>query len=201
MKIAKFRCHTIQRTCVKSYKTVKSYKPHLQRDFSNRCCYCNLCEDTLGLIPFEVDHFIPRHEFIGKRNELDTCYRNLVLACPKCNRAKSDQFEGDVYAQQIENELFYNPDEVDYNQIFYRDELGRIASDDPKGQRMIAQLQLYRTIHSYAWLLERLARLIDRLDERTKQEKGEGKKDLENIRYRMLDERYKIEQQFIAAYR
>ena len=44
-------------------------------------------------------------------------------------------------------------------------------------------------------------RAFDRLDERAKQEEGKGKKDLENIRYRMLDERYKIEQQFIAAYR
>lgn len=201
MKIAEFRQHMIQRTCEKSYKTVKSYRPYLLRDFSNRCCYCNLWENTLGLIPFEIDHFVPKHEFIDKRDELDTCYRNLVLACPKCNRAKSDQFEGDIYAKQIENKLFYNPDEVDYNKVFYRDELGRIVSDDPKGQEMIIRLQLYRTIHSYAWILERLDRLIDRLDERAKQEVGEGKRSLEEIRYRMLDERHKMGRQFIVAYR
>lgn len=201
MKVAEFRQHTIQRTCEKTYKIVQSYKPHLQRDFSQRCCYCNLWYDTLGIIPFEIDHFIPKSEFEGKRDDLDTLYRNLMLACPKCNRAKSNQFMGDINAPQIENELFYNPDTVDYNQIFYRDELGRIASDDPKGQDMINRLKLYRMIHSYAWVLERLGRLIDRLAKRSAQEEGENRRRLEEIRYRMLDERYKIEQQFVVAYR
>lgn len=201
MKIADFRTHQICRNCSKKYKDYHDYKPYLLEDFAHRCCYCNLHEDTIGVILFQIDHFIPRKEFEGKRDELKIRYDNLMLACPKCNRAKSDQYEGDIYASEIENRLFYNPDQVDYNLIFYRDELGGIASDDPKGQAMIDRLKLYRPIHNYAWILEKYDSLIKRLDKLIESATGQKKQLLEQIQNQLYKDHYKKRIQFNAAYR
>lgn len=200
MKIAHFRDHSIQRTCKKQYKDYHSYKKYLQKDFSNRCCYCNLCEKTIGVISFQIDHFIPRKHFQGVRDELDTTYENLMLACPKCNWAKADQYDGDLTLPQIENRLFYNPELTNYNQIFYRDELGCIVSDDPKGKEVIKRLKLYHTIHSYAWLLERLTNVIDLLELKMQNETDEKKRKMEKDRDQLLREYYKIDRQFRAVY-
>ena len=48
---------------------------------------------------------------------------------------------------------------TDYNRIFYRNELGGIDLDDPKGCEMIKLLKLYCPVHNPAWLLERMERL------------------------------------------
>ena len=200
MKIADFRSHSIQRTCTKKYIDYHSYKKYLQEDFSHRCCYCNLCEDMIGLVPFQIDHFIPRKHFTKVRDSLETEYENLMFSCPKCNRAKGDQYEGDLKSPQIENRLFYNPDQVDYNLIFYRDEFGGIASDDPKGQDMIRRLKLYRTVHRYAWILEKLDLLIARLEEKISRETGEEKIRLERTLTELLQEYRKIDKQFRAIY-
>lgn len=70
---------------------------------------------------------------------------------------------GDKKNLTINNELFYNPVEVDYNDIFYRNEDGMIDSDDEKGRRMIAELKLYRTLYGYAWILEELDNTAEKL--------------------------------------
>lgn len=120
MKKIRFRQHQIRRSCDCEFQDYHSYLPYLKNDFSCRCNYCNIHEETLGTASFQIDHFIPQKSFKGKQDQLLTQYNNLVLACPKCNRAKSDQFQGDVSKSKIENALFYNPDYTDYNDIFYR---------------------------------------------------------------------------------
>lgn len=201
MKIADFCKHRIHRNCDKEYKDYHDYRPYLQKDFAHRCCYCNLHEDTIGVLSFQIDHFIPRKEFEGKRDELKTQYDNLMFTCPKCNRAKSNQYEGDITTPEIENRLFYNPDLVDYNLIFYRDELGGIASDDPKGRAMINQLKLYRPIHNYAWILEKYDDLIKRLDKKIETVTGESKQRLVEMQGQLYKDYYKKLKQFIVAYR
>ena len=200
MKIEKFRNHDIKRTCKKNFKDYHSYKKYLQADFSHRCCYCNLSEKTFGVISFQIDHFIPKNHFKNRRDELETLYENLMLTCPKCNRAKSDQYEGDIESPHIENRLIYNPDQVNYTSIFYRDALGQIASDDPKGKAMIRRLKLYRPIHSYAWILEKLTHIIERLDERVSVAIGDEKVRLEEKRNQLSNEYFKIYRQFVASY-
>lgn len=87
---------------------------------------------------------------------MDNDYTNLIYSCPKCNNAKHDKFEGDLSVKNPTNELFYDPVLVDYNTIFYRNEVGAIASDDPKGQNMIKLLELYRSIHILGWICEEM---------------------------------------------
>lgn len=200
MSLSKFRNHNITRTCDKEYKDYHSYQKFLLTDFSCRCCYCNIHKKTLGTSSFQIDHFVPKKRFEGKRDELLTKYDNLMLACPKCNRAKSDQFEGDIFSATIENDLFYNPDYVDYNTIFYRNELGGISSDDEKGKDMIKRLKLYRPIHSYAWVLESLDRLINQIDAKLNSDTGEDLASLEDIRNKLAYKYFTMQGHFVSAY-
>lgn len=201
MSISKFKNHQIVRNCDKHYDDYHNYKPYLLEDFSHRCCYCNIHEQTLELVPFQIDHFIPKKRFEGKRDELLTQYNNLMLSCPKCNRAKSDQYVGDLMSPTIENQLFYNPDKTNYNDIFYRNELGGISSDDEKGKDMIKRLKLYRPLHNYAWLLEKLDHILTNLDSQIALSDGEKKEKLEEMQGRLAVKYRKMRKHFVAAYR
>lgn len=159
----KFREHTIKRTCTKEYKDYHKYKQYLKSDFQERCCYCNLLDKSITT-PFEIDHFIPRDAFKAEWPECDTLYENLMYSCKKCNNAKSNDYKGDISKRVIENEYFYNPAEVDYGEVFYRNDSGGISSDDEKGRDMISKLKLYRPIHNLAWICERLKDTRDKLD-------------------------------------
>ncbi|MBQ1736452.1 MAG: HNH endonuclease [Lachnospiraceae bacterium] len=201
MKRYSFRQHQIRRTCTKTFDDYHSYSRYLHEDFSHRCCYCNVHEKTLGLLSFQIDHFIPEARFKGIRDELKTQYNNLMLACPKCNNAKSDQYEGNILSTSIENQYFYNPDQVDYNTIFYRNEIGGISSDDPKGKEMIRRLKLYRKLHNLAWVLEQIDDLLVILQRQEELECGEKREKIQIQRLRLLDKRCRMQAQFIAAYR
>jgi hypothetical protein len=51
--------------------------------FANRCAYCRTAED-LTATQFEIEHIVP--SAAGG----ETVFANLCLACPMCNRFKSD---------------------------------------------------------------------------------------------------------------
>ena len=202
MKYAQFKEHEIRRTCTKQFDTPQKYRPYLQKDFQGRCCYCNMPED-LVTVPYHVEHFIPEKAFKGIRDELKTDYNNLMWSCPKCNLSKGEKYQGNIHDDsKIANEYFYNPVEMDYNRIFYRNELGGIDSDDQKGREMIKLLKLYRPVHNLAWLLERMERLCAQLEERQKTEKNLGKRQLlESAAGKVARECVKNEKLFRAVYR
>ena len=165
MRYAAFKNHKIQKTCKEKFDDEKKYRDILKKDFSDRCCYCNM-PGGLVTTPYHIEHFIPKKAFEGKRDSLKTDYQNLMWSCPKCNLSKGDKYKGDLeHDDRIVNELFYNPVMTDYNDIFYRNELGGIDSEDPKGREMIRLLKLYRPIHNLAWLVERLELLYDRIED------------------------------------
>lgn len=152
-----FRRSNIKRTCDKHYEDYHSYAPYLKKDFDNRCTYCATWDTLIEPLSFQIDHFIPENTFKkAERRDLKNNYYNLMYACPICNRLKSNQFKGEISGDIISNELFYNPDITNYNEIFYRDEKGRIMSDDILGKDMIKRLQLYRPTRQLAWFLEQL---------------------------------------------
>ena len=202
MRYAEFKDHKIQRTCTKEFKHFRTYAKYLQKDFHNRCCYCNMSDELLT-VSYHVEHFIPRKAFEGVRDELDTDYNNLMWACPKCNLSKGNKYKGDLLnSDKIENKFFYNPVETDYNTIFYRNEFGGIASDDPKGKEMIRLLKLYRLVHNLAWLLERFENLTIQLSEKIKQEKNPEKaKILEEALNKVGVQCVRLEQIFRAVYK
>ena len=58
------------------------------RDYFGHCCaYCQTAE-SLTVVTFEVEHILPRS--LGGLTECD----NLCLACPSCNRHKSNRLVG-----------------------------------------------------------------------------------------------------------
>ena len=202
MRYDKFKEHKIQRTCDKHFNVPKKYSPYLQKDFHGRCCYCNMSEE-LVTVPYHVEHFIPVKVFTGVKDSLDVDYNNLMWSCPKCNLSKGDKYQGDIVNDsEIVNELFYNPVETDYNEIFYRNELGGISSDDPKGREMIKMLKLYRPVHNLAWLLERLEKLCAELEKQKVREKDpERKRLLGAAEGAVAIKCVKIEQEFRAVYK
>ena len=159
--------------------------------------------DELLTVSFHVEHFIPQKSFEGVKDTLKTDYNNLMWACPKCNLSKGNKYKGSLLDNdKIENELFYNPVDIDYNDIFYRNELGGIESDDPKGKEMIKLLKLYRPVHNFAWLLERLENLTIQLDAKEKQEEDEERaKILGEALKKAGVECIKLEQLFRAVYK
>ena len=159
-----FRNHKIRRSCTKRYSRYQDYKPYLAEDFHHRCAYCNLL-DTEITSYFEVDHFVPVAEIEQHPSfsYLKNDYQNLVYSCRNCNSAKSDIFEGDICKNPYENEKFYEPEKNDYNDIFYRNNIGTICSNDIKGKNMIVDLKLYRPINNIAWICEQLDMLSEKL--------------------------------------
>lgn len=163
-KIGEFRYHKIIRTCQKKYKNYKSYKKNLKKDFESKCAYCNVSDEQITT-PFEVDHFVPSkicEEY--NRCDLITDYSNLIYSCKKCNLAKSDLYNGSKIPEELSNDRFYNPVDVDFNNIFYRNIIGGIDSQDIKGRNMIVDLKLYRVFHNYAWISEELFRVRSEID-------------------------------------
>ena len=124
-----------------------------------------------------------------------------MLCCPKCNRAKSDQYDGDILSYSVENALFYNPDTVDFNSIFYRNELGGISSDDEKGKKIIQLLRLYRPLHNYAWVLEKLDTIIAQLEVQIEHSSGEKKESLQLLQEKLMAKYYRMRTHFVVAYR
>lgn len=197
----KFREHAPVRTCTKKYADFHRYKSYLEDDFQNRCAYCNLNKAAITT-PFEIDHYIPLSVFKNDWPELETTYDNLILACKKCNRAKSNQYEGDLSKKEIVNELFYDPVLTEYNDIFYRNEMGEICSNDAKGLSMISKLRLYRPIHSSAWVSEQLGLTCKKLKKYmdTLDPKSEAYKKLKDARYELMSYYTEFIELFLANY-
>ena len=53
--------------------------------------FCAYCKKPLTRAQVQVDHIIPLNNPLGQNNRF-----NLVAACAKCNRDKSDKFDGRV---------------------------------------------------------------------------------------------------------
>ena len=200
MKIKDFKNHDIVRSSPKKKKNYREYKPFLKHDFKGRCAYCNLRDEAITT-PFHIDHFIPQKKFKGIRDDLDSEYTNLIYSCPKCNNAKGEYFEGNIYEENPTNELFYDPALVDYNTIFYINEVGTIASDDSKGQNMIKLLKLYRPIHILGWICEEMKLVRVELESAIEKETDVEKKQLLIDAKNQINDKYcKYRDIFIASY-
>lgn len=77
--------------------------------FSSCCAYCQT-DEALTVTTFEIEHIIP------KSQGGDTEFQNLCLACPACNRFKSDRVQGMSDAGK-ESYLFH-PQQDDWHDHF-----------------------------------------------------------------------------------
>ena len=173
----RFKEHKINKSENIHFDNINEYSPNIKKDFNNHCCYCNTLDELVAPLPFEKDHFVPRAVF-EKNNclSLDNDYKNLMYSCPKCNGTKGKKHSGNIGKGEVVNDCFYNPVEVDYNSIFYRNEYGIIQSDDEKGKQMLKDLRLYRKLHAFAYVLEKYKTTKDILDQKYEQEENKNKK-------------------------
>ena len=116
----------------KELKDYKGYKDALEQDFYSKCGYTFCQQDWFGgKRNFQIDHFKPK----------------LVYSCSYVNRAKSNDIGN-----------YIDPCDVDYNEHFYRDELGNIypVENSEAAKYMYKKLKLYLKRYGIIWMLEQL---------------------------------------------
>jgi hypothetical protein len=148
-----FRDSTPKRSYTgKELANYRDYKDYLEKDFNQRCGYTDCHQFWFGSKRnFQIDHFKPIKHF----PELETKYSNLVYSCSYVNRAKWD----------VGN--YIDPCDIDYNQHFYRDELGNIfpKSDSDAAKYMHKKLKLFLKRYGIIWMLDQLEQRMYKLQE------------------------------------
>jgi hypothetical protein len=120
---------------------MKVYIPvELQRQvrerFANCCAYCRTAED-LTVVTFEFEHIVPR---AGG----ETSFGNLCLACPTCNRFKSDFVTAQDPVTQTEEPLFHPQQDRWLDHFSWNNDATVIVGLTPTGRATIATLRMNR---------------------------------------------------------
>ena len=156
-KIIKRRTYTIK----KDYTECKDI---LAEDFQQMCGYCGKDRKVL-LKQFQIDHFAPKSKFPDKKN----IYENLVLACPQCNRLKSDKWIGENSEISNDGEKgFVDPADEEYSKHLYRDDNGKIMYNTKVGEYMYNVLKFNIRKTDLIWKIMKLNELKKELKENVK---------------------------------
>lgn len=156
-KIIKRRTYTIK----KDYTECKDI---LAEDFQQMCGYCGKDRKVL-LKQFQIDHFAPKSKFPDKKN----IYENLVLACPQCNRLKSDKWIGENSEISNDGEKgFVDPADEEYSKHLYRDDNGKIMYNTKVGEYMYNVLKFNIRKTDLIWKIMKLNELKKELKENLK---------------------------------
>lgn len=119
-----------------SYVSVK-LRRSIRELFEGRCGYCQTAEALTADI-FEIEHIVPRA--VGG----ETVFENLCLACPSCNRYKSDRVSFLSKPSDSEVELFH-PQQNDWLVHFrWNDDATELLGLTPIGQATIDLLRINR---------------------------------------------------------
>ena len=115
------------------YADYKQYADEIAEDCQDRCVYCDAkTVENLGGDAFQLDHFRPQKHF----PDLKCDPENLVLACPACNRFKSDYWPAGKKSTVtfVGGSGFLDPFKEDRNDYFLIGPGGKIsAKQDPAG--------------------------------------------------------------------
>jgi uncharacterized protein (TIGR02646 family) len=148
-------------------------KEALEKLYRNKCAYCETKSER-----WDVEHFRPKSIYYWLAYSWD----NLLFACPDCNGFKSNHFEvlehrveyqvEDILAihslmkkyNQIENNLFFNPEIEDPEPNIRFEVNGKIISDDNRLNYTIEKCKLNRSklIFARAKLWKDLKVILDR---------------------------------------
>lgn len=130
----------------------KRYKRLFAGAYNNKCAYCGVSLDVLGLTEFEIDHIIPKSSARFK-TKADAGYMdNLTLACYNCNRKKDDFDIGDQDRYKV------NPDGVDICNSFTRNEdyyikISESCLNDPSVHAFYDKIGFGEQVHRLDYLL------------------------------------------------
>jgi len=131
--------------------------------YDSRCSYCGCSVDILPRTLFEIDHYFPESKFNNKPEAGKMS--NIVLACRKCNGAKSNSTD-DTYDEKM------HPYRDEILEIFCRDEMFKIAitethKDNVSVRSFYDALKLYEQTRRLDYLLVYLHAYINILDKST----------------------------------
>lgn len=174
---------TPSRTFEEKYKSYRSYKKPIIKDFNNRCGYCDSLDFWCGGPRFyHIDHFKPKSIF----PELETEYSNLVYACPYCNIFKSNDWSVDEVCKYID------PCEVEYSEHLYRERNGAILPSTKCGEFISEKLHLYLLRHRVTWMLTRIQDVLVELNnfmlDQTDLEENENVNQMKNKHFELSSE-------------
>lgn len=105
--------------------------------FASCCAYCRTAEDLTVAI-FEFEHIVPRSAGGA------TVFDNLCLACPTCNRFKSDLQMAPDPVTQHEVPLFHPQQHRWLDHFSWNEDATRIVGVTPLGRATIAALKMNR---------------------------------------------------------
>ena len=106
--------------------------------FGSCCAYCRTAE-SLTVAIYEIEHITPRSA--GG----ETVFENLCLACPTCNRYKSDRTAAIDPATQQEAALFHPQRDVWTAHFTWNEEATEIIEITPIGRATIDALRMNRS--------------------------------------------------------
>lgn len=112
-------------------------KRHVRERFANRCAYFRTAED-LTATQFEIEHIDPRAA--GG----ETAFANLCLACPMCNRFKSDSSSAVDPVTAISVPLFHPQLQVWREHFEWSNDATEIIGLSPVGRATIVALRMNR---------------------------------------------------------
>lgn len=177
----------------------------ISKDCLHRCIYCDILTEEMGGEGMQLDHFRPQKYF----SDLKAHPCNLCLACPKCNRLKSDDWPCEKYKDSpsfVGGLGYLDPFNIDRSKYLRVDNDGQIKPKDGPVKYMIEKMFLNRQSRTQirrrrllAKKKEQLSASITKLMEQLLQDTkvvGSQSKDfsqrLEHILLlkRMLDESY-----------
>jgi len=146
------------------WKTNKTNKEYLAKDFNHRCAYCDDFDLFNGEFrAYHVEHFAPKEKFPSLKYE----YSNLLYACPYCNGAKSDKWpSSDPKINVVENKGFLDPCKDEYYENLHRNDDGSIGYDTPLGEYIFKELNLGLKRHKYIYIQTELDDYLHLLEDR-----------------------------------
>ena len=145
----------IKRRKIEDERKYPEYREELESDFLGLCGYCGK-NQYYFYEPFHIDHFAPKSKFKSRRDD----YSNLVLACPQCNRHKSNKWvTDDAYVSIKGDEGFIDPATDEYDKHLHRDETGKIVADTKIGEYMYNAFKFNIRPTGMIWKINRLREL------------------------------------------
>lgn len=140
------------------------YKNAFIRAYNGKCSYCGVSLDIIPKDSFEIDHFIYKEDPRFK-SKTDAGYiGNLVLACHKCNHAKTSLPIPD------ESHEYLHPDKPGIKDTFIRDDdfyirIAPAKRADEHTNRFYDRLGLGAEVHRLDFLLTNMRGLQTKIPE------------------------------------
>lgn len=145
-------------------KNAGPYKHAFIGAYNGKCSYCGVSISIIPMDSFEIDHFIykedPRFEAKADAGYIE----NLVLACHRCNHAKSSLVVPD------ESHKYLHPDKPGIRETFIRDDdfyikISPEKSEDKDIKRFYDKLELGAEVHRLDFLLINMLGLRTKIPE------------------------------------